>query len=332
MAKIKDVAIQAGVSTATVSRILSNPDWGKAETRANVMAAVEKLHYKPNALARQLRTQETHTIIVIVPNLYNDLFHKIIYGIETEAAQNGYHILIADTHGQMSIEKYYLNAIQQRQVDGIISMSATAAQHLVERVATHYPLVLALQNYENCSIPSVGIDNVEAAASVTRHLIKMGHTHIAHITSSSDLLLYRERLKGYKAALSDKRISIEDSLIRSGEDSMQGGFEQMNALLASGQTFTAVTAAGDTMAIGVIAALKAHGLKVPEDIAVTGFDDIAIASYYNPTLTTVRQPAEQMGQFAFRKLLNVMKDNEITESSTILPFELVVRESCGHLL
>lgn len=332
MTKIKDVAKMAGVSTATVSRILSNPSWGKPETRTAVMAAVKELHYKPNALARQLRTQETHTVIVITPNLYNDLFHKIICSIEREASANGYHVLIADAEGQPSVEEYYLNAIQQHQVDGIISISASAARHLLEKIADHYPLVLVVQSYEDCNIPSVKIDNQAASEAITKHLIRIGHKNIAHITSSSDLLLYQERLNGYEKALRESGIAVDPALIYRGRSSMDGGFEQMNALLASGKQFDAVTCAGDTIAIGAIAALKARGIQVPQKCAVTGFDDIEIASYYDPPLTTIRQPAEQMGQIAFLKLLSMMKKEKKYDSPTYLPYELVVRKSCGHLL
>lgn len=332
MVKIKDVAAAAGVSTATVSKILSNPEWGKSETREKVIKAVKQLQYQPNALARQLRTQETHTIIAIVPDLQNDIFHKMIYGIEKEAEKNGYHVLVADAHGQPSIETYYLNAIQQRQVDGIISMSAIAAQHIMQKVAAHYPLVLLVQNFKDSNIPSVGIDNFAASASMTKHMLHLGHKHIAYISSSADLLLYKDRLDGYLSVLRDENLPLDEELIRYGQSSMEGGMEQMDSLLAAGKKFTAVIAAGDTMAIGAITSLRKHGYNVPQDIAVTGFDDLDISTYYNPPLTTIRQPAGLLGEYAFRKLLQIIKKQNQPISSELLPYELIIRESCGHLL
>ena len=194
--KISDVAQAAGVSLATVSRVLSNRGSVKPATREHVLQVVKELNYQPNALARQLRTQKTRTVIVIVPNIANSLFHNIIFGIEQEAEANGYQVLIADMHNQPSIEMHYMNAIQQRQVDGIISMSANMTQKLLQEVSNEYPIVMAIQNFQSDTIPFVAIDNVAAARAAVTHLIRMGHRTIAHITSSRSLALYQERLDG----------------------------------------------------------------------------------------------------------------------------------------
>jgi len=331
MARISDVAKTAGVSTATVSRVLSNPETVKLSTRQKVLQVIEELNYRPNALARQLRTQETKTIVVIVPNVSNLLFPEAIQGIETEAELNGYQVLIADVHNQNSIEKYYLNAIRQRQIDGIISMSANVAQKLVKEVAEEYPLVMAIQSFQDSRIPSVSIDNFAAARAMTTHLIRMGHRNIAYITAASPLNVYQDRLDSYKEKLTEQNIPVDQELIRRGESSIQGGVEQMEALLPSGKEFSAVFCAGDTMAMGAIKALKKQGLRVPQDVAVVGFDDIELSAFWEPALTTIRQPKKQIGQSAFRKLLSMIKKESLLNTRNILPYELVIRESCGYV-
>lgn len=332
MATIKEVAAAAGVSTSTVSRILANDNWGKEETRKKVLDAIKELQYKPNALARQFRTQETKTIIVIIPDLSNTIFHEVAMGIEEEADANNYRVLIADTKRQASLEKYYLNAIQQHEYDGIISMSANVTRKLLEKFADDYPLVMAIQSIPDSQIPTVKIDNIAATSAVMKHLIRLGHKDIAHITSASDIFVYKERLDSYKSSLLQNNFPINPQLIKFGDSTITGGFEMTNQLIASGEKFTAIFAAGDTMAIGAIAALRQKGIRVPEDVAVVGFDDLEISSYYNPPLTTIRQPKHMIGQYAFSKLLSIMKGETVTNPVDVLPYELVIRESCGHYL
>jgi len=329
--KISDVAKAAGVSLSTVSRVLSNHSV-KPSTRERVLQVIEELNYRPNALARQLRTQETKTVIVIVPSIENSLFHEVIFGIASEAEASGYQVLIADMHSQPLIEEHYFNAIQQRQVDGIISMSANMVQKLMQQIAGEYPMVMAIQSFKNDSIPCVSIDNAAAAKAMMMHLIRMGHRDIAHITSSLPLLLYQNRLNSYVTALKEHDISVDMAMVHYGEPSIQGGYEQMESLLAKGRPITAVFAAGDTMAMGAIKALKKKGLRVPQDCAVVGFDDIELSSFWEPALTTIRQPKVQIGQCAFRKLLALMRKEPLLNMQDILPYELVIRESCGYFL
>nr|WP_297284326.1 LacI family DNA-binding transcriptional regulator [uncultured Agathobaculum sp.] len=332
MANITDVAHEAGVSLATVSRVISGQTSVRPETRDRVLKAIQKLNYQPNALARQLRTQETKTAIVIVPNIQNALTHEVVFGIESAAESHGYQVLVADMRSQPSIESHYLNAIQQRQVDGIISMSASMTQKLIQQVADQYPLVMAVQDFESCNIPCVSIDNAAASRTAMLHLIRMGHRNIAHITASTSLLLYRERYNSYCQTLEEHGLPVTPELIRHGEASFEGGYAQAEALLASGKAFTAIFAAGDTMAIGAIKALKKHGVRVPQDCAVVGFDDIELAAFWDPALTTIRQPKTQIGQVAFRKLLTLMKKEPLLSMHDILPHELIIRESCGYVL
>ena len=239
--------------------------------------------------------------------------------------------MIADLKGQPSLEKYYVEAIQRHQVDGIISISASMAEKLLETVAGDYPVVMVVQGIDKENVPNITIDNATAARKMMSHLISIGHREIAHITSSEPLPLYQERLKGYVAALEGNGIPVDEELIRKGAASIRGGYEQMEILIRKKKRFSAVFAAGDTMAIWAIKALKDNGLSVPEDCAVVGFDDIDIASFFEPALTTVRQPKRQMGEMAFRKLLAKIKKESIEDIRTVLPYEIVIRDSCGYL-
>ena len=332
MVRMSEVAKAAGVSTATVSRALSNPETVKPSTRERILQAVEELDYRPNALARQLRTQETKTVIVIVPNLENPLFAEAILGIEAEAEKSGFQVLAADARNQKDVERYYLTALRERQIDGIISMSAAMAQKILKEVAAEYPLVMAFQSFEDKRIPSVSIDNLAAARDMTTHLIRVGRRRIAHITGYAPLNVYRERAEGYLAALAEHDLDAKPDWIRRGEATLQGGFEQAEALLALGERPDAIFCAGDTMAMGAIKALKKHGLRVPEDVAIVGFDDIGQAAFWDPALTTIRQPKQQIGETAFRKLYSLIRKERFTSPRAILPYELVIRESCGYFL
>lgn len=332
--KITDVAKAAGVSTATVSRVLSTPEVARPQTRDKVMQAVRELGYQPNMLARQLRTQTTSTVIVITPDIENSFLQGVIEGIGAEADQYGYHMLIADLNSQPSLGEYYYEALLRRQVDGVISLSASMTNLLMNQVQPtekRIPIVAAVQPASDLPVPCVSIDNVDAARAAVRHLIRLGHRKIAFLSAPSEYAPYKDRLAGYRSALEEHDIMLDDKLIRYGQSSLRGGYEQMQDLLSRGAEFDALFAAGDVIAIGAMKAMEEAGIKVPGDCAIVGFDDIDISSFSTPKLTTIRQPRNLIGRRAFQKLLGSMK-GEIEENTTeILPYELVIRESCGYL-
>ncbi|MCB6609489.1 LacI family DNA-binding transcriptional regulator [[Clostridium] symbiosum] len=331
MATVKDVAKKAGVSIATVSRVIRNEEIVTPKTREIVLSAIKELNYQPNALARQLRQQETNTVIVIVPDIGNTFFHEILLGIESEAEKYGYQVLIVDMHNKPDIESHYLHALQQRQVDGVISLSANVAKSLMEQVATSSPVVVACQYLDNSNIPNVTIDNIGAARTMVEYLIKLGHTRIAHLTSHPTALLYRDRFNGYISALANHNIPIDLELVKYGESTIASGYEMMSSLLELSNPVTAVFAAGDVMAIGALKALKNAGLNVPGDCSVAGFDDIEISSIFEPALTTISQPKLLMGKTSFKKLLKLMKGEPLAEQQELLNYKLIIRESCGKV-
>lgn len=329
---IKDVANAAGVSVATISRVLSNPDVVKPATKEHVLRVIKEMNYQPNILARQLRTQTTKSVIVIVSTIESSFFQGIISGIGIEAERQGYQMLIADLNCQPSLEEYYFEAIQQRQIDGIISLSANMTQKLETLITEKYPVVMVAQHIPNHKIPSISIDNAAAAKALMTHLIRLGHRSIAHLTAASKQAPYQDRLNSYISVLKEHNIPVDNELISFGEASIKGGYDQMWSLLAKQKKFTAVFAAGDTMAIGAMKALKNQGLRVPEDCAVVGFDDIDLSAFWEPALTTIHQPMEMLGRTAFQKLLAIMQNEPVVGAQEFLPYELVIRESCGYFL
>lgn len=331
MPNIKDVAEEAGVSVATVSRVIRNQSTVTEITRNRVLRAIEVLDYHPNAFARNLRSRKSKIIMVIVPDIGNTFFHEILNGIQSIANANGYQVLISDMANNAKTEIQYLNALSQKLVDGVISLSATAARSMLERISEKFPLVVACQYLEDSPVPNVTIDNIDAAKTIVRYLIDNGHTRIAHLTSFPDMLLYRDRMNGYFKALAENDLPIDLELVKYDDPSIDGGKRQMELLLELKKPITAVFAAGDTMAIGALKALKAAGKRVPEDVSVVGFDNIEISSIFEPTLSTINQPKRLMGEMAMKKLLKIIRGEKLKNLQDILNYDLVIRESSGAI-
>jgi LacI family repressor for deo operon, udp, cdd, tsx, nupC, and nupG len=329
MPNIKDVAREAGVSVATVSRVLRNEKSVLEPTRDKVLKAIQKLDYHPNAFARNLRNMESKIILVIVPDVANTFFHDILKGIYSIANANGYQVLISDLANNTEEEAQYLNALSQRLVDGVISLSANAARSLLERISEKFPLVVACQYLEDSVVPNVTIDNIDAAKTIVNHLISEGHTRIAHLSSHPEMLLYRDRMNGYIQALAENNLPIDLELVCYDTPDIAGGQRQTQLLLEMKNRPTAIFAAGDILAIGSLKSLKAAKVGVPEEISVVGFDDIEFSSIIEPALTTIRQPKYLMGEKATEILLKLIKGKKLRQNQELLEYELIIRQSSG---
>lgn len=328
MVRISDVAKMANVSTATVSRVLSNSGNVKKETAEKVLEAIKKLNYQPNLLARQLRRLETKTVLVVVPDITNTFFSKILRGIEQVAIENDYEVLLGDTGNSLEREKGYLDILRQKKADGMILLTARLESHLLEEISREFPVVLACEYLEGSDIPTVSIDNISSARKATEYLISLGHKRIGFLSGPMDVILSRDRLKGFKQGMMQHDIAIEPNLIQEGDFSFESGFNLMTKLLALTEPPTAVFASSDEMAIGAIKAIKAKGLKVPDDISIVGFDDIKFASIFEPALTTVSQPMFEIGQKAMELLIKLIQKDKLEKSQYILEDQLVIRETC----
>jgi LacI family transcriptional regulator, repressor for deo operon, udp, cdd, tsx, nupC, and nupG len=329
MVKMSDVAKMANVSTATVSRVLCNPETVKEQTREKVIGAIKELNYQPNVLARHLRRNETHTILVVVPNIMNTVFSEIVGGIEQAAAKNNYKVLLRNTNRDVENEYQALDHLKQHQVDGMILLSERIDKNTLEALSREYPIVLATAYIEGLKVPAVSIDNISSSREATEHLIKLGHKRVAHITGPMDSSITADRLRGYQQAMLHHELKIDSILVQEGDFTFESGYNLMLKFLSLNNPPTAVFSANDEMAFGAVKAIKDKGLRVPDDIAVVGFDDIKFSSIFEPALTTVVQPKFEMGKKAMELLLEQMQGVAPSQTQYVLDSKLVIRESCG---
>lgn len=329
---IKDIAAISGVSPATVSRTLRNPQIVSEQTRNKVMKAVQEGGYTPNRFGANLRTQKSNSIIVVMPDITNPVNSGIIRAIESEAQKAGYAILLGDTQGLEERERHYANMTQSGQADGILLFSSRlpfAAKDDVVLTQQLPPLVNSCENIAIEGISKVMIDNVAGAKAAVEHLLDLGHTRIAAIMGPLDTPSTLERLKGYKLALSKAGLEINDSLLISGNYRTEAGMSAMETLLKLRQRPSAVFCFSDDMAIGAMSILQANGYRIPEDMSVIGFDDIRYAALMTPALTTIHQPLEDIGKACMKLLLEQLSGANKEPQYIELPFSLVVRQSTG---
>lgn len=339
MSNIRTVARLAGVSVATVSRALAKPDLVSPRTRKKVLAAVDEAGYKPNLMAVQFRSRRTHNLVVLVPTIANPFFSRVITGIQQCAREAGYQVLLCNTLGSEEIERDYARMVQNFQADGVIQLRAfdpfvaeqgVAGQEEEPGTAGLPPLVNACEVMSDCRYPSVQLDNRAAARAMTDHLVRLGHRRIGLIKGPQRSPLTRDRVAGYRDALEAAGIGFEESLLCPGDFSLPSGHRAAGTLITRDNPPTAIFCENDEMAIGAIQRIKQAGLRVPEDVSVAGFDDIAFASYSDPPLTTIAQPAEEFGAAAAQLLIDLLETGPGAEPArVVLPYDLKVRDSTG---
>ncbi|AER30720.1 LacI family repressor for deo operon, udp, cdd, tsx, nupC, and nupG [Pantoea sp. PA1] len=327
-ATMKDVAEKAGVSTATVSRALMNPEKVSSATRQKVEQAVADVGYAAQSMSRHARRNDTQTLLLIVPNICDPFFSEIIRGVEVAASKAGYLVLIGDCAHQKPQEWTFLNLMLTRQIDGIVLLGAQLPFDVSpEEQRNLPPMVMAIEFSPEMSLPTVNIDNLTASFVAVNHLLQLGHKRIACLTGPEDVALCQYRLQGYVQALRRSGISVDPTYIVRGDFTFESGVDAINQLLALPQPPRALFCHSDIMAIGAISQAKRLGLRIPEDLSVVGFDDIELSRYCEPPLTTVKQPCFEIGCEAVRLLLNELQGNSIHNGSTLLDAELVVRGS-----
>lgn len=327
--KMSDVAKLANVSPATVSRVLSNPDLVSKETREKVLDVINKVNYKPHIVARQFRTKETKIILVVVPDITSAFFSRVLRGIEHVAVQHGYQVILGDTENEIKREQEYINLLLQKQADGMVLLTARQDKSRLEEISEHFPMVLACEYVDGLNVPTISIDNISSARKATEHLIKQGHTKIAHITGSMNVILSRDRLRGFQQAMMSHDLEIDSSFIQESDASYESGYDQMMKLLALETPPTAVFAFNDEVAIGAMKAVKDSQLSIPDDIAIVGFDNINMASIVEPNLTTINQPKYEIGKKAMELLLKIINGESLQKKKFVMRDELIIRESSG---
>ena len=330
MVTIKDVARQANVSVATVSRVFSGANVVREETSRRIRDVAARLRYSPHGGARSLITSKTHTLGVLLPDLYGEFFSEIIRGIDAAARNSGYHLLVSSSHSDSREVESAMRSMRGR-VDGLILMSPDIdAETLVANLPEGQPFILLNSAVRKEGVPSVSISNTRGAREMVRHLITHGHRRIAFISGSDRNVDSDQRRSGYRSALSEARLPNDRSLEVRGDFTEDSGFEAARMLLERSPRPTAIFAANDAMAIGALSALRDAGVDVPREIAVAGFDDIPIARHMSPALSSVHVPIAELGQRATKRLIDALARPEQYEPRReVLRTNVVIRASCG---
>jgi LacI family repressor for deo operon, udp, cdd, tsx, nupC, and nupG len=327
------VAKRAGVSTATVSRVLSRPQVVTPSTRDRVLQAIEDLSYAPNSAARNLRTLKSGKLLVTVPDISNPFFSLILQGIEDAAQRAGYAVLLGDTQHNARREERYAQMLKHKEADGLIFLGhrlPKAAAEIVRQVAPRCaPIVNGCEFSPHLGVPGVHIDNTKAAAEAMDHLYSLGHRRIGIVTGPLLSPLSRDRLRGTRARAAAEHAE-EQLVIIPGDFSIASGVTAGEELLAGAQRPSAVFCFNDEMAMGVVEVARARGVRIPEDLSIVGFDDIRFANHVNPPLTTIAQPMRAIGEGAVRLLLEILHGEGTTPESITLPHRLQVRASSGR--
>jgi LacI family repressor for deo operon, udp, cdd, tsx, nupC, and nupG len=334
MPNIYEVAKRAGVSTATVSRVLSRPQVVAPETRRRVLQAVKVMAYAPNSAAKNLRTLRSGKLLVTVPDIANPFFSLILQGIEDAAQREGQAVLFGDTQNDEKREERYAMMLQRKEADGLIFLGhrlPKVAADMVRAAAPGCaPVVNGCEYNPRLRIPSVHIDNAAAASEAMEHLYSLGHRRIGIVTGPLVSPLSRERLRG--ATMRARAEGAEhEFVVMHGDFSIESGVIAAERLLERAERPTAVFCFNDEMALGVLQAARRHSLRVPQDLSVVGFDDIRFARHMDPALTTVAQPMREIGEGTVRLLLDILSGKTAAPASVTLPHSLVVRGSTGRV-
>lgn len=332
MATAQDVCRLAGVSTATLSRTLRTPELVKEDTRNKVFSAIEKTGYRPNLLASSVKTGKSHTIMVLVPNLINPFFLRLIHGIEDAAQEHSYSVLLCNTQGESARENEYAAMTLSNRADGIIHLDhsfpfSDSDKKLAEKV----PMVsIGERIRSDYDYPVIELDNFAATRALALHLVSYGHTQFGLIAGKKNTRITDDRIEGILSVMRQEGIELDDARIVGGAYTTESGRQGAIDLMQLENPPTAIFCLSDDIAIGAIYQLKEMGIRVPEDVSVVGFDNIAYSAFIDPPLTTIDQPAHEMGVRAVQVLMNQIKGKPLKRQREVLPFlDLLERKSSG---
>jgi LacI family transcriptional regulator len=328
---IADVAARAGVSTATVSRVLTGVAGARPDTRRRVLRSVRELGYRPSGIARSLKLRTTRTLGLIITDIGNPFFPQLVRAVEEAARDRDYAVLLCNSGEDAGREAAYLELLAERRVDGVvIASSGVGRRHARWLANAPVPVVLV-----NCSSPSVPLptilsDNRAGAALAIEHLVALGHRRIGHVTAPSRNEAAQERLDGARHALVAAGLAPDALAVVEGDGHVPGGAAAAEQLLATDPSVTAIFAYNDLTAIGAMRAVRGRGLRVPDDISVVGFDDVDVAAYAEPPLTTIAQSTASMARWAVAQLLDQLAGGARPTLETVrLPVRLEIRASTG---
>lgn len=327
---LRDVAARAGVSAITVSRALNNSGYVSLETRQRIDAAVAELDYVPNAVASSLRSSKTHLLALLLTDITNPFWTTVARAVEDVAMDAGYGTLLCNTDENRAKEAKYLDLLLRRQIDGlVVTPTSESTQILRNLKKRRVPFVLVDRLVEGVEADNVRGDSRRGAYEMTKHLLSTGYRRIGMLTGPLTVSTAEERVAGYLDALTEAGVSADPELIFYGHYRAKWGYEIAQNLMSRPSRPDAIFAANNFIALGVLDALRTLGLRVPGDIAVVCFDDTPQNTSAPPFLTTVLQPAHEMGRVAARMLLDRLADPDRDIQDVVLPTELVIRTSCG---
>lgn len=331
MVTIKDVAQRAGVSLSTVSRVLNDHPYVADELRTRVLAAITELNYRPNRVAQRLRAAKSQLVGVIFSDIKNPFYILALNGIEHVLAKQELSVLISNTNGNQKRENNFISLMLSEDVAGlIVAPSKENAPFLAEVVQSKLPIVIIDRRMQNLEVDTVLANNQHGAYMAIRHLIQLGHERIAIVNGPQYLTSGRERYAGFLQAMKESERPVDSDLVVYGDYHFESGYNLVRELLNLPNPPTALFVANNLMTIGALNAIHEAGHNIPEDVAVIGFDDLIWAVSLNPPLTTVAQPAFEIGERAAEMLLERIADPVLPERTVVLETQLMVRASCGN--
>lgn len=331
--KLKDIAGYLNVSVSTVSRVLTNKDRVDAETRKKVLDALEKFQYRPNEVARSLKSKTTKAIGLIVPDISNSFFSMVIKGVEGVARENGYHVILCNSDGDKGREEEYTGFLLQKQIAGLVIASVSKYAGFYEQYKRSGVPIAFIDNLPSIedNYDYVVIDNARAGFELANHLIKLGHKKIAFISGSLEESSSNERLKGWERALRENNIPVRKKWTGIGDFKQESGYRIMQGFLKQEEIPTAVLAANNFLAYGAMRAITDAGRRVPEDMALVCFDAVDFTGLIKPQITSVVQPAVEIGKISGEIILRkILHSKTKAYERVILEPQLEIKESCGY--
>lgn len=323
---IRDVALRAGVSHQTVSRVVNHDKSVTPETRKKVEEAIDTLGFRPNAIARYMAKGSTRTIACISPNLTDFTFSSLIEGAEVYARSNGYFLMSASAPDAGSFAKLIDQLVKSRRVDALLVINPYADERK-NFLPSDVPVVLMGARPRSEGLASVALDDVQGGTIATQHLISLGHKRIAVLSGPLEEDCVQDRTEGYQRAMAEAGLQVDPALLYAGDWSATSGQQGVDHLLRVQDGFSAIFAQNDRMAVGAIHQLQLKGFSIPSDISIVGFDDMPLASYFNPPLTTIHQDTFLIGQEAVKLLLQVIEDPALPPQHACFPGELIIRKT-----
>ena len=331
MATIKDVAKRAGVSPATASRVAGNYGYVSTEKRQRVLKVIADLGYKPNRIAQSMVTKSTRTVGLVLTDIQNPFFAHLARGVEDAVWEHGYALFLANTDENLQRENAILTALQEKMVDGLVLVPASsryssARNALIEQ---GIPLVLLDRASDGLDVDTILVDNKQGAYTAVSHLIELGHKHIGMIVDNLDITTNEERIAGYRSALVDHGLPLEESLIQSCQFTQRSAYTIAREMLRRSDRPSALFTAYNLISIGTLFAIHEAGLRIPEDISIVGFDDVEWNQVISPKLTATAQPVYEMGKVAGERLIARLKGDKSPALEIRLKTKFIVRDSSG---